>query len=402
MIASSLGTAATTTSLARQAVIDRQGQVHGYELLFRGPVPPTGFDGASATSQVLVVAVCDLGWHRLGGGRPLFVNVDGEMLASPLLTLAPSDHTVIEIVEDVVVDDAVEARVHELRALGYRVALDDFVTGGPAERLLPYADVVKVDVLTTPASQWPALVERLHSLGALAVAEKVETHEAHRAAHDAGFDLFQGYLYSRPAGQPSMALSPRQVVCLRLLGVLADDDFDMREVETLVTSDAALVLRTLRMANSAAFGASRSISSVTQALVMVGPAALCGWVALMMVTADDGPDDPEAMGVLVHARACQLVSRGRMGGSGGQAFLAGLVVALAERGGLPVEDVLDALGASTTIRFAVLNGEGEVGRLVGEVGAHVAGSVTDAALDVQLAHMTSVVWSNDLLQLRVA
>lgn len=399
MTVTSLVPAATTTSLARQAVLDRQGQVYGYELLFRGVVPDTGFDGTRATSQVLVVAACDLGWDRLGGGRPLFLNVAADMLASPLLTLAPSSHTVIEIIEDVVVDDEVEARVHELRSLGYRVALDDFLPGGPAERLLPYADVVKVDVLLTPASEWPSLVARLHAHGAVAVAEKVETEQVHQAAHDAGFDLFQGYLYSRPAGQPSMALSPRQVVCLRLLGALALEDYDMREVETLVTSDAALVLRTLRMANSAAFGASRSISSVSQALVMVGPAVLCGWVALMMVTADDGHDDPEAMVVLVHARACQLVSRARLGGSGGQAFLAGLVAALAARGGLPAAEVLDTLGASDTIRAAVLDGDGELGRLVGEVGSHVAGTVTDAASDVQLAHVTAVVWSNDLLQL---
>lgn len=388
---------AATTSLARQAVLDRSGVISGYELLFRGTIPASGFDNRRATSQVLVAAACDLGWDRLGGGLPLFVNVDADMLTSPLITLSPPLQTVIEIIEDVVVDDAIEQRVHELRALGYRVALDDFVPGGPAERLLPHVDVVKVDVLAVPAEHWPELVARLHAHGVLAVAEKIETDEAHQAALDAGFDLFQGYLYSRPAGQASMALSPRQVVCLRLLGELTLEDFDMREVETLVTSDAALVLRTLRIANSAAYGASRSISSVAQALVMVGPVALSGWIALMMVTSDDAPEDQTAMGVLVHARACQIVSRSRLGGSGGQAFLAGLVLALARHGGLAAETVLETLGASEVIRLAVLTGEGEVGRLVSEVADHVDGTVTGASFDVQLAHMTAVVWSNDLL-----
>jgi len=64
--------------------------------------------------------------------------------------------------------------------------------------------------------------------------------------------------------------------------------------------------------------------------------------------------------------------------------------------------VLDTLGASGTIRAAVLDGAGEVGRLVREVGDHVAGPLTDAALDVQLAHLAAVVWSNDLLQLGAA
>lgn len=65
-------------------------------------------------------------------------------------------------------------------------------------------------------------------------------------------------------------MSPRHVVCLRLLSALAQDEHDLRQVEELVSSDPMLTVRTLRMANSAAAGTGRTISLVHQALVLVG------------------------------------------------------------------------------------------------------------------------------------
>jgi c-di-GMP-related signal transduction protein len=388
---------AGAASLARQPIVDRSGHLHGYELLFRGAWPPEGFDGDRATADVLVTAACDLGWQRLGGGHPLFLNVDSGLLMGELIDLAPAEHTVIEVVEQVEVDDAVHDRIVQLRDSGFRIALDDFVPGSSAERLLPLADVVKIDVLMTPSEDWPELVTRMHAAGLVVVAEKVEDRATHQLALEAGFDLFQGYWYARPADQPSLSMSPRHVVCLRLLTALSQDELDMRQIEELVSSDPVLTVRTLRMANSAAAGTGRSISSVQQALVLVGPATLSGWIALMLVAAEDASDDMTSIEVLVRARACQLVSKARGSANGGAAFLGGLVAALAEKSGIQPVQMLDTVGASEPIRVAVLDGAGDLGSVLRDVDRHISGFDVDAALDVQMAHLAAVVWGHELL-----
>jgi c-di-GMP-related signal transduction protein len=377
--------------------VDRTGQLYGYELLFRGRMPETGFDGDRATAEVLVAAACDLGWQRLGGGHPLFLNVDTGLLLGALIDLAPPEHTVIEVVEGVDVDGAVIDRVAQLREAGFRIALDDFVPGTAAEDLISLADVAKIDVLVTPAEQWPLLVERLHEQGLAAIAEKVEDQHVHELAMAAGFDLFQGYWYARPTDQPSLSLSPRHAVCLRLLSALAEDETNMGQIEELVSSDAVLTVRTLRMANSAAAGTGRAISSLQQALVLVGPSTLSGWIALMLVAAEDPPEVVTSIEVLVRARACQLVSKSRHGGSGGEAFLAGLVTALAETTGIPAGQMLDTVGASNEIRAAVLEGRGDLGSVIRDVDLHVSGFDLDAGLEVQMAHLAAVVWGHELL-----
>lgn len=390
----------SATVLARQPIVDRSGACHGYELLFRGGSRTDDtFDSGQATAGVLVAAACDIGWERLGSGHPLYLNVGDSLLFDTDIELTPPEATVLEVVESMVVDDRLIERLTELRGRGYGLALDDFVPGSPAERLVALVDVVKVDVLATPQTAWVELVARLHDAEVLVVAEKVESQATHEAAMIAGFDLFQGYWYARPAVQRSMSMTPQRAVCLRLLGLLVQDDPSTDEIENLVTSDAALAVRTLRMANSAAVGASRSIGSLRQAIVMVGPRTLAGWVALMVMAQDRGDDPVVATEVLVHARTCEIVVASTSPDLSGAAFLCGLALGLVERAGLQPRELLDTLGASDDIRAALLERTGPLGAVIEQVGAHLSGREPDAGLSIQLAHLAAVAWVSELRRL---
>lgn len=399
-IVSSGGKTTSATVLARQPIVDRSGACHGYELLFRGgPAPVLTAQDDHATAGVLVAAACDIGWELLGGGRPLFLNVGTGLLFDNVLEMTPPETVVLEVLERVTVDEQLVERLSQLHERGFRLALDDFVPTSTAEVLVEHVDVVKIDVLEVPQSQWTALVASLHERGAMVVAEKVESQATHEAAMAAGFDLFQGYWYARPTLQRSMKMTPQRTICLRLMAVLMQPDPSAKEIESLVTSDAALVVRTLRMANSAAAGAHRTIESVRQAVVMVGPKTLAGWVALMVMAQDPGDNPLVATEVLVHARACEIVASNESPELAGQAFLAGLTLGLVERAGVPAGDLLDVLGASATIRDAVLSRTGRLGELVEQVDAHLSGREPDASIAVQLAHLAALAWVSELQQL---
>lgn len=386
--------------LARQPIVDRAGACHGYELLFRGGPPPSaGSEDDRATAGVLVTAACDIGWDRLGGGRPLYLNVGSGLLFDSVLEMTPPEVTVLEVLERITVDGALVERLRELRERGFRLALDDFVPGSAAETLVEHVDVVKVDVLAVPHGDWARTVASIHERGAVAIAEKVENQAAHEAAMDAGFDLFQGYWYARPTLQRAFQMSPQRTVCLRLMAVLMQPEPNAKEIESLVSSDAALVVRTLRMANSAAAGARRTIDSVRQAVVMVGPKTLAGWVALMVMAQDPGDNPLVATEVLVHARACEIVASNEMPELAGQAFLAGLTLGLVDRAGVPAEELLEVLGASPEIRDAVLDRAGPLGDLVELVDAHLSGREPDAPINVQLAHLAALAWVGELQRL---
>src|SRR5689334_4484436 len=83
---------------ARQPILDGDGRLAGYELLYRGH---GGSESPhAATSRVAASALSDLGLRQATGGAPAFINVTTEfLLAMDPLPFGP-DGVVLEIAAD--------------------------------------------------------------------------------------------------------------------------------------------------------------------------------------------------------------------------------------------------------------------------------------------------------------
>jgi diguanylate cyclase (GGDEF)-like protein/PAS domain S-box-containing protein len=123
--------------------------------------------------------------------------------------LEPADLGV-EVTEATAMADPARAStvLHDLRAAGIRIAVDDFGTGASSLSLftdLP-VDVLKVDRTLVgriagggpTAAMVAAIVQFASSLGVQAVAEGVEAEEQRRWLLERGCALGQGYLFGRP------------------------------------------------------------------------------------------------------------------------------------------------------------------------------------------------------------
>ncbi|MEE3191506.1 MAG: EAL domain-containing protein, partial [Pseudomonadota bacterium] len=187
--------------LARQPILDSNKAIYAYELLCR-PIPDASeawqdAHGNSATTEVVIGALHEIGMALVTGGRPAFVNFTADFLSIDL-PLSP-DEMVIELLEHIPATDKNINAVTRLKQQGFRIAVDDF-TGDEAQATwLKYADIVKVDL---PALGSPdnagAVRKKFHREGLLWLAEKVETHEEFEHCKAAGYDLFQGYFFSKP------------------------------------------------------------------------------------------------------------------------------------------------------------------------------------------------------------
>ena len=189
--------------VARQPVLDRERNLIAYELLFRssdslGEACVT--DDTLATARVVRRAFRDLGIDTVVGGATAFINVNAESLTSSLIDALPRDRVVIELLETIDVDDRIVRRCRELKAKGYRLALDDFSQYDTAhEPLLEFVDIVKVDVLALDSASLADLVRLLKPWRCRLLAEKVDSLKRARDCLALGFDLFQGFYFGRPA-----------------------------------------------------------------------------------------------------------------------------------------------------------------------------------------------------------
>jgi EAL and modified HD-GYP domain-containing signal transduction protein len=368
--------------VARQPILDRNQRVFGYELLYRDAPDATVCDVGSnlARSRVLSDAVLTFGLDRLTGGRPAFVNFTRALLGSGAAVLLPPAAIVIEILESVEVDAEILSLCRKLRARGYQLALDDFVPGSSAEALLPHATFVKVDVLSTSRTDRSRLADRLATLGIKLIAEKVETQEMANEVFRLGYSLVQGYHFCRPTTFNSRALPARQTAHLRLFAALNQDDMGIEKLEDLVKHDVALSYRILRSVNSAAHGLHREVTSLRQALVLLGLDYIRKWASVWALAGMNVGGTQETLSVaLLRARCCELLGAAADGADRGQpSFLLGLCSLLDVIVGRPMDEVLDEMPLPGNTREALLGRSNRERSMLDAVIAYERGDWTGA------------------------
>jgi EAL and modified HD-GYP domain-containing signal transduction protein len=311
--------------VGRQALYDRAGEVVGYELLFRGDAQAAEATerGVFATSQVLITAFTEVGLGALVSDGLCFVNLTREFLVGEMPL--PFDHTqvVLEVLETVEIDDEVLAGVTSLVEQGYRIALDDFVLGLGHDRLLELASYVKIDLLdawdrgtATGTAVAETVAETVAGIVAETVAacrrypnielvaERLETPAHAQLARDLGFDYFQGYALGRPQVVSAAALSPSRLRRVELLGLLVGPDLRVSRLIPLITSDPALSMRLLAAANADCLGLPVKVSSVHEAVLLLGLARLRDWATLMLVSDLDHGDEQQVSAAVTRARMC--------------------------------------------------------------------------------------------------
>jgi EAL domain-containing protein (putative c-di-GMP-specific phosphodiesterase class I)/CheY-like chemotaxis protein len=160
------------------------------------------------------------GWARAGQPVSVAVNLSATMLNEPRLAediaglceqaMVSPDKLTLEISENATIGhlQTLADALMRLRERGFRLALDNFGTGFSSLvelRSLPFSQL-KIDktfvneATTRPAARAivDAVIEFGHKIGFQIVAEGVETREAMVLLKEAGCDLAQGFLISRP------------------------------------------------------------------------------------------------------------------------------------------------------------------------------------------------------------
>jgi EAL and modified HD-GYP domain-containing signal transduction protein len=296
--------------LARQPIMDLRGKVCGYELLYRaGPEESFRGDGNLATRTMLDNTMI-FGLDRLAGGVLAFVNCTLESLTESLVRVLPPSGTVLEILENL---DPTPSLIHacgKLKALGFRLALDDFTWKPGFEPLVKLADYIKVDFMQTDAQARQILLNRLRGVTtAQLVAEKIETQEEYKQARQEGFTLFQGYYFCRPVLLKSRKIPANKLSQIKILQLLRSEEIDLDKLIQLMKREASLTYRLLRLANSPICAIRREVRSIRTALVMVGDEAFRR-LALLAITSELNAGQPEEIlrMAFVRGRFCELAA----------------------------------------------------------------------------------------------
>ena len=363
--------------VARQPIFRKNKKVMGYELLFREGMSNyfPNIDGDLATSRVLTNTFISIGIEPVAGAGKAFVNFTQDLLLNRIPLLFPKERIAVEILEDVEPAKDLIKACREIRQNGYQIALDDFLYRPELEPLVDLATMIKFDVRATPLEDLAETLERLSGRDIALLAEKVETHEEFVKAREMGFDFFQGYFFSKPEVLSGKDISSSKMNLLQIMAEANKEDSDFQEIEKIAVRDVAISYKLMRYINSAYFQRVSEISSIKQAVVMLGERGIRRFLSLIAMSglAADKPDELVRTSI-IRAKFCELVAE--MEGakkSPSELFTLGLFSLIDAILDDSMENLMAKLPLSEAIKKALVNTDGELRDYLGLVHCYETG-----------------------------
>lgn len=347
--------------VARQPIFDRKKRLNGYELLFRDSLRNVfpGINPHEATSKLLAGSHLNLGLDDITGKHPAYINFPELTLLVRVPQVLPKEQVVVELLEEIQPSPKVVKICRKLKELGYRIALDDFVYKPHWHQILPYVDMIKVDVKASSTKELLAIQKLKFEYDLVLLAEKVETYEQFRKTLKMGFDLFQGFFFSRPEIIQRKNLNPSQINLIELLGKLGQPDCDFSELDTLIQRDVSITYKLLRFVNSSFFNQQVEISSIKQALTYIGENEFRKFVALLAAANLVESKAEELVKLSVtRAKFCELVTQKQNPEHSSEAFLMGLLSLISALLDQPIEAIMEKIPLAKPIKDAIVHQQG--------------------------------------------
>jgi EAL and modified HD-GYP domain-containing signal transduction protein len=154
---------------------------------------------------------------------------------------------------------------------------------------------------------------------------------------------------------------------LKLIGLVMGDA-DTHEIEQVFKHDPSLSYNLLRLVNSVAMGMRNRISSLRQAIVVLGRQQLQRWLQLLLFVNPGGDMQSPLLelaatrGKLMELLAVKLSPQNR--DFQDRAFMAGIMSLLDTLLGMPMEEVIKQISLISEIENALLKHEGKLGNLL--------------------------------------
>ena len=408
--------------MCREAILDRTQRVVGYQFMLRSSViqriRASGPRIRRLYDQVLTAHLRQLELGRLLGGRFALIEVTATELLDPAIETLPLASLIVIIAADSLagVDEQQRARMIELRKKGLRLGLVINTLDDPAvQSLMELMAVGILDVLDpsqpplaplgTLFSLWPEMTLLVRNI------EAYDTFElCHRWQHQMYFvSWFQGTFITRREAWTQPSVEPGKLTILQLLKKVRQG-VEAKELALTLRLDSALVYRLLRYVNSPAGGLLSPVSSIENALLVLGRDKLIRWLAILLF--GSGENSAREMSLLdnalIRGRLAETLAQGKLSRQDQEnLFLVGLFSLLDCLLRLPMEQALEQLGLPAAVEAALLRGQGPYApwlQLAQAVDDEQGGDIEALAQtcglqteQVNLRHMEAIVWAQEVV-----
>lgn len=348
---------------ARQPILNRNEDLIGYELLFRDSIDNVfpDIDGDEATSRLIEGSQFNFGLENLTDNKTAFINFTLKTLLQGFPTLLDKNTIVVEILENIHPGKRLLAIVKDLKDKGYTIALDDYIHHPMWRHFYPYIDMIKIDMMTCKTALIEEIITVIKPYPHIKIlAEKVESVEVYNEALALGFDYFQGFYFAKPQVVKSKIIPPSEMALIELLSEISQNDIALNRITKIFERDINLSYKLLRYSNSAAFLRKNKISTIKQALIVLGTNEIKKMLSLLFAAQVSTNKPKELLRLaLSRARFLELLAiQNKHKEDTSMAFLTGMMSLMDAILDESMQSVMQTLPLSDVIKVALLNDEG--------------------------------------------
>lgn len=396
-------------SIARQPIVEADRTVVAYEL-FNRSLSGTG-DPQSTNVPFALHALAEGGAPFCTSKCDLFIQSVHQSLEGPHWDFIDPAKTVIQV--PLVPGHAPEhiaeltPSLERLRERGFRLSFTHSVVAPVYKPWQTLADFVQVELSPSTEPNLQALIAAIKSrTGAAVLAQKIDNAEQFERFKSVGADRFQGVWFSVPEVVQPRMLSPGEATALKLFNMVRNEA-PLDAVELTLKKDAALGVSLLRIINSAATGLKQTVTSLRQAVQLMGYEKLGRWSAMLMALASHSSTSLLGSSAVVRGRMMELLASNNMSkDEAGAAFLVGLLSQLDHMLGTPMETLLERLDLNPEVSVALLQRGGKFGAMLSLVVAcesddEPAFAKAYARLhysnhQINMAHLEALAWCDNV------
>lgn len=390
--------------IGRQQIFDKKLAIYAYEILFRGQnYDLTETNQASqATNQVITDTILELGINRLVDNHKAFINFTYQNILEKVPLNLPKDRIVIEVLENVTIDLKIVSILRELSALGYIIALDDFVFTDDWRPLVEFADIVKLDVLQRDRAETRQIIEKLKPYKTKLLAEKVENRTQFQHMLDLGCDYFQGFFLSKPNIVEGRRIGVNHAAAIRLLGIINKPELEIAELNQMISQDVSLSFKLLHYINSAFFALPRKIEPIKHAITYLGLNEIKRWSNILTLASLSSKPKALMQTALIRGKMCERLAS-LLNKDPEHYFLIGMLSCVDGILDIPMEYALAQLPLTLDVSDAILYKRGLAGEVLSYVLDYEQWSPPSATFNhlnceqINNAYLDSINWAQNVL-----
>ena len=349
--------------ISRQAVFNQSGGTEMYEMLysFQSKKNPNGDETLVSAEEIQEAKdYITLNMNTLFDERPAYIRYSPLLLDNNFNELFLKDKLFIEIPTVMLADPVSLQKCMRLKRLGYTIALSGFLYDEESEELFNFADILRFDI-HSDSDEIAYTVKKCHERGKRAMADNVEEQEHFEFARELDVDYIRGDFFSKPVLETKRSGGPMIKTFLQILALLYSPDPNIEYISAVISTDPVLTIKLLKGINQLCADKGNTVSTVRQALVMLGIDRLKEWIYLVGLQRLNRNSPGEILRLaLFRARFCERISRnsgGSVGSRSNEVYLMGLIsIVTGSRDAEALAKALADLPVSAEIKEGITGG----------------------------------------------